>query len=441
MLPVLVVVVGLVSIFTPAQVSAQDPSGDDQPVVFVVILYSTTCPHCQNLIANDWPPIAEEFGDLLRPVWINISSQYGNQLGGAVYDYYNIPPDQRFVPMMFLGDQVFVGGNEIPNEGREAIREAIANGGMALPPVPGLQEAYNQAMAAEQTESGSGSTEGSEAAPTNPATAEEPDPLAAPTASEPELAGSSSLISRLQRDLAGNMLAIVVLAGLVLSFGAVIVTGTRTHRRALDWLESRTAVAAALITALVSTGVAITLLAEAADSPLSLVMAGLAAAAFLASAVLLLLKILHSEGALPSWLAVLAILAGLAAAIYLAYVEVGQETAVCGAIGDCNTVQQSEYATLFGVIPIGVLGVAGYVAMLAVWLVTLFAGKELADWARVGLFIMALFGVVFSAYLTFLEPFIIGATCAWCLTSALSMLLLLWLTAGPGLRTLRRVMA
>jgi uncharacterized membrane protein len=37
--------------------------------------------------------------------------------------------------------------------------------------------------------------------------------------------------------------------------------------------------------------------------------------------------------------------------------------------------------------------------------------------------------VLFSIYLTFLEPFVIGATCAWCLTSALIMTLLLWAAA------------
>jgi uncharacterized membrane protein len=35
------------------------------------------------------------------------------------------------------------------------------------------------------------------------------------------------------------------------------------------------------------------------------------------------------------------------------------------------------------------------------------------------------FGVLFSIYLTFLEPFVIGATCLWCITSAVIMMLLL----------------
>ena len=41
-------------------------------------------------------------------------------------------------------------------------------------------------------------------------------------------------------------------------------------------------------------------------------------------------------------------------------------------------------------------------------------------------------GTLFSIYLTFLEPFVIGATCMWCLTSAVAITGLLWSTAGPA---------
>ncbi len=63
----------------------------------------------------------------------------------------------------------------------------------------------------------------------------------------------------------------------------------------------------------------------------------------------------------------------------------------------------------------------------------------MADWGRLGLLIMGVVGVVFSIYLTFLEPFVIGATCAWCLTSALAVTLIMWLSARPGLAAWRRL--
>ncbi len=46
------------------------------------------------------------------------------------------------------------------------------------------------------------------------------------------------------------------------------------------------------------------------------------------------------------------------------YVETTGATAVCGPVGDCNTVQESRYALLFGFLPVAVLGVIGYIAIL-----------------------------------------------------------------------------
>ena len=59
--------------------------------------------------------------------------------------------------------------------------------------------------------------------------------------------------------------------------------------------------------------------------------------------------------------------AGMVVAAYLTYVEVTGAVAVCGPVGDCNAVQQSPYARLAG-IPVAVLGLAGYAAILAAWI-------------------------------------------------------------------------
>jgi len=45
--------------------------------------------------------------------------------------------------------------------------------------------------------------------------------------------------------------------------------------------------------------------------------------------------------------------------------------------------------------------------------------------------VMVVFGVLFSIYLTFLEPFVIGTTCIWCLSTAVVMTLLLWVVTNP----------
>lgn len=142
-----------------------------------------------------------------------------------------------------------------------------------------------------------------------------------------------------------------------------------------------------------------------------------------------------------SWIIPVLCVVGLAVAGYLAYVEATGAEATCGPIGDCNTVQQSPYSRLFGVLSIGVFGLIGYVALITTWALARFARGRTAQAATVALFVVALVGTLFSIYLTFLEPFVIGATCAWCLTSAVLMtavMLLSGAAAGGAWVQLRR---
>jgi uncharacterized membrane protein len=144
--------------------------------------------------------------------------------------------------------------------------------------------------------------------------------------------------------------------------------------------------------------------------------------------------LLAIRGSLPagsSWLVIVLVVIGIGVAAYLANIETSGNEAVCGPVGDCNAVQESEYAKLLG-IPIGVLGVIGYLLIGGLWVASRVAKGRLADWALVLIAVGAFTGTLFSAYLTFLEPFVIGATCMWCITSALVMLALLWLSAGPA---------
>jgi uncharacterized membrane protein len=128
-------------------------------------------------------------------------------------------------------------------------------------------------------------------------------------------------------------------------------------------------------------------------------------------------------------------------AFYLTYVETSGSEAFCGPVGDCNTVQISPYATLFGFLPVGLLGLIGYALLLIGWAVYHFGPKSLRWTSAIAVWGMAFFGVLFSIYLTFLEPFVIGATCMWCLGSAVIVTALLWLSAGPGGAAGRRLFA
>ena len=132
-----------------------------------------------------------------------------------------------------------------------------------------------------------------------------------------------------------------------------------------------------------------------------------------------------------SWaIPVLSIL-GIIVASYLSFVEVTKTEAVCGPVGDCNAVQQSQYATLFNVLPIGILGLLGYFSISVGWLIQKYGPETWRKISSLLVWAMAGFGVLFSIYLTFLEPFVIGATCAWCLSSAVIITLQL-LAATPS---------
>jgi uncharacterized membrane protein len=99
--------------------------------------------------------------------------------------------------------------------------------------------------------------------------------------------------------------------------------------------------------------------------------------------------------------------AGLAISIYLTWVHYAGIEPVCTGISDCERVQTSEYSDLVG-IPVAVLGIVGYGAILA-------SLRMRVDVTAM----LAYLALAFSAYLTWAEVFRIGAICQWCVGSAI----------------------
>jgi uncharacterized membrane protein/thiol-disulfide isomerase/thioredoxin len=131
------------------------------------------------------------------------------------------------------------------------------------------------------------------------------------------------------------------------------------------------------------------------------------------------------------WAVPILALAGLFVAGYMTYIETTHTQAICGPIGNCNAVQQSPYAYVLGIIPVGVLGLVGYISILVTWILYRKGSARLQSFAAILCWGLIWFGVIFSLYLTFLEAFVIGATCAWCITSAMIMTVMLVATTGP----------
>lgn len=371
-----------------------------EAIVHGVFFYSPTCPHCVQVIQNDWPKIQTEFGDQLQVIFINASSEEGGRFMQVARAALQI--ESSGVPMLIIGSNVFMGSIQIPTNAPDVIRAGLAAGGIALPAIPGIQTIYEAALAAEQ-----------------PAPEHTTDSA---TGAVTEIQALSWL-DRLAADPVANALAIVILVALV---ATLLIGGLR--------LISASQIAiplthpALLIASVAGALIAASLLFGAQGQPLILAIAA-------GELVIFALLVWASRQAVSGnpvlhWRVPLTALAGLVAAAYLATIEVNQAEAVCGLVGDCNRVQQSPYAQIAG-IPIGVIGVLGYIAILILW----FVNRQIGGSYRLEQLMRAaaLLGVVFSIYLTFLEPFVIGATCLWCLMSAIIMLLLLWMLLPEGI--------
>lgn len=119
--------------------------------------------------------------------------------------------------------------------------------------------------------------------------------------------------------------------------------------------------------------------------------------------------------------AILALLGGLVSLYMLAYALGLTGPVICG-IGDCEAVQSSPYSRM-GPIPVAAFGVVGYLVLMVVSLLGLqpaSGGSRIVRWALLG---GGVLGVAFSAYLTYLEAFVIHAWCQWCVSSAVIMVL------------------
>ncbi|HEY6779935.1 MAG TPA: vitamin K epoxide reductase family protein [Thermoleophilaceae bacterium] len=119
-------------------------------------------------------------------------------------------------------------------------------------------------------------------------------------------------------------------------------------------------------------------------------------------------------------------LLGIAISGYLTYVHYAGIEPICAASGGCEKVQSSDYAKLAG-IPVALLGLLGYVSILA-------ASLARGELARMVASSLSLIGLGFSLYLTYLELFEIDAICQWCVGSAVTMTVLTVLTVLRAVR-------
>lgn len=114
---------------------------------------------------------------------------------------------------------------------------------------------------------------------------------------------------------------------------------------------------------------------------------------------------------------------GLLDAIYMTIYKFTNNTAMCLGSGDCSTVNASRYASVNG-IPVALIGVLGYLAILGLLLYESRARGLIRDNATLLEFGLALTGFLFTVWLIYVEVALIKAFCPFCIASQTIMTLI-----------------
>lgn len=117
-------------------------------------------------------------------------------------------------------------------------------------------------------------------------------------------------------------------------------------------------------------------------------------------------------------------LVGILIALYLTLYKIGVIGDLSCTLGSCETVNTSKWATFLG-LPVAAWGLAAYIALFGLSMAGTadrYAGSQTIS---VLLVAIAAWSVLFSAWLTYLELFVIRAICIWCVTSAVLLVVIL----------------
>jgi uncharacterized membrane protein len=113
--------------------------------------------------------------------------------------------------------------------------------------------------------------------------------------------------------------------------------------------------------------------------------------------------------------AALVALVGLVDAAYLTVHHLTAEPVPCSIVAGCETVLTSQYAEIAGV-PLATFGAVAYFVAFSLALLAAFGNRLM--WTLFGVQVTLM--SVFTAWLLYLQAYVIGAYCQFCLLSALT---------------------
>src|SRR5215207_9300233 len=117
---------------------------------------------------------------------------------------------------------------------------------------------------------------------------------------------------------------------------------------------------------------------------------------------------------------------GLLVSVYMTVYKITSNDNMCIGSKDCSVVNASRYSEINVAgsrIPVAVLGVAGYAAILAILLLEQ-RNDFLKQNGTLAFFGLSLMGFLFTLYLVYVEIALIKALCPFCVTSQIAMTLI-----------------
>ncbi|MBU2643278.1 hypothetical protein KKI24_01115 [bacterium] len=395
------------------------PAGS--PIVKGLFFYKSDCPECQKLQRDILPGIKQRFGEQIVILSLNTADpQGGSLLLNALVDL-GIPFSQS-LPIVIIGKQHWSLVSDVIEKLPDVIRDGLDASGIDWPDISGLP----------------GFLKNLEQLPENQ---KQTWFISARSGALGFL--FSDMGRKFNHDPLGNSYAVALLIAMIITLGYAIFLVYRNSPGEIDLLTQWFFLILSLL------GIAITWQLADVDhilqsqktfggsfeNQLALLVLASMIIGFLFSFWALYRNTSKKTVIWQRWGIPLFLIIGGIAAVYLTYIEVSHTIAVCGAVGDCNAVQQSEYTRLFGIISIGILGVFGHLFIFSIWVIGQFGPLHWRGKCKILLWCVLMIGVAFFLYLTFLEPFVIGATCFWCLTTATAMTLQLLIAASQVSRS------
>ena len=128
-------------------------------------------------------------------------------------------------------------------------------------------------------------------------------------------------------------------------------------------------------------------------------------------------------------------LAGIFISLYLTLYKIGVVGELSCSIGSCETVNTSKWSRFLG-LPVAAWGLLFYLDIFGISIAGTSRRLEASTGISTILVVQSAIGVLFSAWLTYLELAVIHAICIWCVTSAV-VVTLIFLVSVADLRELR----